>query len=230
MLFGGVREMEVERESSEHGRLFSDREPLDQLRKGCARGRLATSASLCERADTLLQLEDLLALLLEEHATEDVSEEADVRAQRAVGGLPHTSTLPGYSGELQIGLCEVVAEAEQGLPGELRDRIGQTVAEVESRSVPALARPQVSIECRLPMLLREDDALELELVGGSGDERATDHPELVDEHDAGLDECRRPDPHDGRIAQPGERLLETRLLDQDRDECGRVDDHTPSGP
>ena len=85
MLLGDVDELEEEREGPQHGGL-----PLE------ARGAATASPSASrdppragiarERADPLLVVEQVLSLLLDEHAPEQVAEQAHVGAERGVGG------------------------------------------------------------------------------------------------------------------------------------------------
>ena len=93
MLLGDVRELEIEGERAQHRRLLPRRQPvhgLGQLGRG---GRVALPAGACEAPDPLLELEQPLALLLDEHAPEQVAEQADVPAKGGVGA--HRPILTG---------------------------------------------------------------------------------------------------------------------------------------
>ncbi len=94
VLLGDVRELEVEGERAQHRRLLPGRERvhgLGQLGRG---GRVTLPAGAGEAADPLLELEQPLALLLDEHATEQVAEQADVPAEGGVGA--HRAILPDH--------------------------------------------------------------------------------------------------------------------------------------
>jgi len=90
VLLGDVCELEVEGEGAQHARLPLERQRLDGFldllvrRAGARRAR--------ERAHPLDVLEQRLALLLDEDAPEQVAEQADVTAERCIGGF-HVSSL-----------------------------------------------------------------------------------------------------------------------------------------
>ena len=87
MLLGDVRELEVERESAEDLRLLVEIQRRDRLRQlGPHLGVPALACPPRDVADLLLARQQLLALLLDHHAAEQVAEEADVPAERRVGG------------------------------------------------------------------------------------------------------------------------------------------------
>ena len=83
VLLGDVDELEEERERPQHGRLPLEAEPGDGGAERLARAAGAGVAR--EGADPLLVVEQVLALLLDEHAPEQVSEQADVGAESGVG-------------------------------------------------------------------------------------------------------------------------------------------------
>ena len=98
VLLRDVREVEVHRERAQDHGLRRDGERSDRR---CERARgscVAVATSTCETADLLLQPVRLVAFLLDEHPTERVSEQADVRPERPVErllrGAAHRPTLP----------------------------------------------------------------------------------------------------------------------------------------
>ena len=84
VLLGEVGELEVEREGAEHVGLAFERQRGDGGRKPLARDLAAGTAR--ERSDALDVVEQLCAALLDEDATEHVSEESDVAPERRVSG------------------------------------------------------------------------------------------------------------------------------------------------
>ena len=83
MLLGDVREVEVDRERPQDDRLASRPGAQRSVSASAARSRcVAASPEPGEPADPLLEPEGLLAFLLDEHATERVAEQPDVRAER----------------------------------------------------------------------------------------------------------------------------------------------------
>ena len=101
VLLGDVDELEEERERPQHGGLPVVVERSDRRAERVARSSGAGITR--ERADPLLVVEQLLALLLDEHPPEQVSEQADVRPQRGIGrhGIQPRETLrrrPGRTG------------------------------------------------------------------------------------------------------------------------------------
>ena len=90
MLLGDVRELEEERERAQHGGLLLELQRVDRLLELRAVARLAGVASLA--ADALLEREQLLSSLLDQHLAEHVAEQPDVGAQLRVGRA-HTATL-----------------------------------------------------------------------------------------------------------------------------------------
>ena len=83
VLLGDVDELEEERERSQHGGLALEAEPGDRVAERDARASRACIAG--ERANPLLVVEELLALLLDEHAPEQIAEQANVGAECGVG-------------------------------------------------------------------------------------------------------------------------------------------------
>ena len=83
MLLGDVDELEEERERAQHRGLAFEAERGDRLAESASRAAGAGIAR--KRADPLLVVEQLLALLLDEHAPEQVAEQAHVGAERGVG-------------------------------------------------------------------------------------------------------------------------------------------------
>jgi hypothetical protein len=88
VLLGQVRELEVGRERAQDLALGLEVQRLDRLAQ--LGRRLAGAAGARQRADALLEVEERLALLLHDHAAEDLAEQADVSAERclAVGAHP----------------------------------------------------------------------------------------------------------------------------------------------
>ena len=87
VLLGDVRELEVEAEGSEHGRLPLERQGADGGGELRARARLThRPGSPRERADALLVREQILPFLLDEDAAEDVAEQADIAPKRSFWG------------------------------------------------------------------------------------------------------------------------------------------------
>ena len=89
MLLGDVREVEVDRERAQDERLPLDIEPGDHLGHRPPRAFVAASTEPAEEADSLLEPEDVLPFLLDEHAAEDGAEQPNVRAKRGVGARRH---------------------------------------------------------------------------------------------------------------------------------------------
>jgi hypothetical protein len=86
VLLGEVDELEVRAERAQHERLLLDVERGDRVPERpsvLVSPRLARGA--CEEADPLLRLEQLLALLLDQDASERVAEQAHVATQRGIG-------------------------------------------------------------------------------------------------------------------------------------------------
>ena len=86
MLLGDVRELEVEREGAEDLRLLLEVEPADgagQLRPHLGVAGLARPPG--DVADLLLARQQVLSLLLDHDAAEQVAEKADVPSERRVG-------------------------------------------------------------------------------------------------------------------------------------------------
>ncbi len=84
LLFRDVRELEVEREGAQDTRLALDRERRDALEQLVVRRPRTGGAR--EGADALDVLEQRLVLLLDEHAAEQIAEQADVAPKGRVGG------------------------------------------------------------------------------------------------------------------------------------------------
>ena len=83
VLLGDVDELEEERERPQHVGL-----PFEPERGDGISERFARSPETCvtsEGANPLLVVQQVLALLLDEHASEQVTEQAHVRAERCVG-------------------------------------------------------------------------------------------------------------------------------------------------
>ena len=86
LLLGEVGELEEERERAQDLRLLLEVELADGPRQLGAHGRVAGLARPAGDApDLLLPREQLLALLLDHDAAEQVAEQADVAAERRVG-------------------------------------------------------------------------------------------------------------------------------------------------
>ena len=83
VLLGDVDELEEERERPQDGTLTLEAERGDRVAERTPRSAGARVAR--ERADPLLLVEEVLALLLDEHPPEQVAEEAHVGAERGVG-------------------------------------------------------------------------------------------------------------------------------------------------
>ncbi len=98
MLLGDVREVEVDGERAQDDGLRLDVERRDRLRERSRSAGVAAATEPREQAHALFEAIELLAFLLGEHATEDLAEQADVRAERRVGrvgrGAAHRPTLP----------------------------------------------------------------------------------------------------------------------------------------
>ena len=86
MLLRDVDELEEERERPQDGTLALGPERRNRRSKGATRAAGARVAG--EGANPLLLVEEILALLLDEHLPEQVAEEAHVATERAVGGHP----------------------------------------------------------------------------------------------------------------------------------------------
>ena len=91
VLLGDVRELEEDRERAQHRGLLLEREGADGFLELRALARLARVTR--ETANLLLQHEQLLALLLDEDVSEHVAEQADIGAERRVGGTHSRATL-----------------------------------------------------------------------------------------------------------------------------------------
>ena len=86
LLLGEVGELEEEREGAEDLRLLVEIQRRDRLGQlGPDVGVAGLACPPRDLADLLLAREQLLALLLDHDAAEQVSEEADVPAERRVG-------------------------------------------------------------------------------------------------------------------------------------------------
>jgi hypothetical protein len=55
--------------------------------------------------------------------------------------LPRAATDPNSSGQREVGAPEIVSDAEERLVGELGDRVGEAVAEVQAGRMVAFAEP-----------------------------------------------------------------------------------------
>ena len=84
MLLGDVGELEEQRERAQDGPLPIEPEGRDRLAERAPRASGARVAG--KGADPLLVVEEILALLLDEHAPEQVAEQAHVGAESGVGG------------------------------------------------------------------------------------------------------------------------------------------------
>ena len=93
VLLRDVRELEEEREGAQHGRLTVELESADRALELAAVARLARGAR--QSADALLQREQVLALLLDDHLPEHLAEQADVRPELRLGRHPLHSTSAG---------------------------------------------------------------------------------------------------------------------------------------
>ena len=89
VLLGDVRELEEDAERPQHDGLALERKRRDRLLERLALPAAARPAR--ERADPLDEVEYFLPLLLDEHAPEEVAEQADVRTQAGIGS--HTPSL-----------------------------------------------------------------------------------------------------------------------------------------
>ena len=85
LLLGDVRELEVRRERAQHAGLAVDGQRRDRRGELAVLGPAAGRAR--ERADALDVVEQVLARLLDEHAAEQVAEQADVAPEGRVGRL-----------------------------------------------------------------------------------------------------------------------------------------------
>ena len=86
MLLSQVDELEVHGERAEHEPFSVGVEAGYRVSKRLAVRRTPGGSSVAgERADPLFLVEQLPALLLDEHAAEDVAEEPDIPAQPRVG-------------------------------------------------------------------------------------------------------------------------------------------------
>jgi len=101
LLLGDVRELEVRRERAQHSRL-----PLEsELTHGGGEilVRRTCPCGACERPDALDVVEELLPVLLDEDAAEEVAEQADVSPERRVGWLVgtdrHASSVGRFAAE-----------------------------------------------------------------------------------------------------------------------------------
>src|SRR5207302_7403781 len=83
MLLGDVRQLEVQRERAQDFRLVSRRERAYGGTDGADVARAARVAG--EQPDPLLGLEDVAALLLDQHRAQGGSEQADVAPEWGVG-------------------------------------------------------------------------------------------------------------------------------------------------
>ena len=83
VLLGDVRELEEDAERPQHDGLALERERPRSSRRA-ARARPLAARPARERADPLDEVEHLLPLLLDEHAPEEVAEQADVRTQAGI--------------------------------------------------------------------------------------------------------------------------------------------------
>src|SRR5437870_506071 len=83
LLLGHVRELEVERERTEDARLPLERQARDRSSEIVV--RRATARCSRERTDALDVGEERLVLLLDEHLSEQVAEQANVAAERSIG-------------------------------------------------------------------------------------------------------------------------------------------------
>ncbi len=103
VLLGDVGELEEERERPQHRRLLLELEPTDRRLELGAIAGLAGDAR--QTADLLLQRQQLVAFLLDEHLPEHVAEQADVGAELRVGSAHRRVTLRSFVPSLEERSC-----------------------------------------------------------------------------------------------------------------------------
>ena len=111
MLLGDVDELEEERERPQHRALPLGPERRDRVAESASRAARARVAG--ERADPLLVVEELLPLLLDEHAPEQVAEQAHVGARAVVSADSRRRHPRGRRGAADR-LAEPVRHAREG--------------------------------------------------------------------------------------------------------------------
>jgi hypothetical protein len=84
VLLGDVGELEEQPKRPQRGSLPLDREPRHALGECTAGGLVAFPAAARERAEILLEVEQPLPLLLDEHTTEQLAEQPHVGAQTLI--------------------------------------------------------------------------------------------------------------------------------------------------
>src|SRR6266498_167386 len=132
--------------------------------------------------------------------------------------------------ELKIRSGEVIAQAKQWLACKLGYGVGHAVAEVQSRTVPALAEGNKRVGRDRPVIGRELRDLDLGLLQEPREQRLAGMSEPRTQHQRTLNDGRCPDAGVLGSRQEVPDALVARFLEQDRDDRRAVDNHTPSRP
>src|SRR6266540_4702034 len=144
-------------------------------------------------------------------------------------GLRTGGLVERRSGAGQIRPCEVLADVEEWLARESGDGVGEAVAEVQGRGMPALAEPGVRVDRDRPVLGGEGDDRNARLLHDPGEKAPPAWAQLRCQDQPGLGQGRSPGAGVACRELVDERFP-ARLPENDRDERRRVDDHMPCGP
>ena len=159
-----------------------------------------------------------------------------VPVEHAVGrGKPSASPVDyrvaGTSAnERQVCPHEVITDTEQRFAGHVRDRVGETVSEVQRRRMPPFAELAERVHGDLGVRLGEGNGLDVVVLQETGKQRVPTSTEPRDQHYPGLQPSRGTDFRCRRLNDVIFEVLVPRFATDNRDDGGSVDDHTPSGP
>ena len=146
-------------------------------------------------------------------------------SKKRVERRPSPEEPKGSSGAANVGQGEIVSLEQEGFARRSAKRVGETVAKVQARLVPAFAEVEKSLPSQLALL--DGDGLDDEARAaeeGVGLARAV-RTELALDHHREFDMVRHADPADVGRADAFNEVSRLRLPVEDGDEGGRVDDH-----
>ena len=130
----------------------------------------------------------------------------------------------------QICLGKVIANEQQWLPGSARHRIGEAVTKIQPCWMPALAETLKRCDGNAPVGFGQRHNLDPSLVEEPRQERFPDRAQTRSQNDPRLGYCRRTDLQLQASREALQKSLMTVFLQENRDDRGAIDDHTPSGP